>query len=636
MTAVLDSRLVVDVGPMTLPAATDELVAWLNDRRQFINAQYNDWQSMLDDFRSAFIAAGPKMRNAVKDHYSAVESQFGTLFTTDSEKLKSIDEQKRAATRLAAAALQAHLGSDEPIRAAWMDLQQACMTHTQSVENIEFKRKCLWALAQIRRQDTNGRFGLRQQLVEAMRGNDIANVGIQTAQHDPQAAESSIPTTNTAASCQADRLVWWQRAQLCDQILLRRPQKADCIVWLRFGSAYPYQDEVTHGQVTLYIAQLLGACVGRPEWAHNFAVVPQEVLDLPLDTQRNDGLGWADEPGIVYARVVLPDIEVHLAREQAVTLVSALVQVSEPHPESWSLLNGYLLFAGSRLLTPWGWGPTEVPHFPQQYPSNDAVARRIELMDSTSQTLTTATVEQLAAALSLSNALNLARDESAEATVMAAVRAIEHVNAWTVGGRSDWADFASTYFKKATARAQLVAFLTSFALTATTEVPDSSPNAAAPPPDFVDIHSELWTSSAGVDYFNAKRAITHLSRLRGIYQQHWLHRGLAEMDSTFSSGRNVAARLDTNSRRFDAHLSRLKRIRNAAIHGGPVIPDSCESIATFAYHLGHFCLNQVINARLTGSDVTAHMDNFREQEKKRRYKIETDSAYDELFVTSSI
>ncbi|WP_433664705.1 hypothetical protein ACQPW1_22680 [Nocardia sp. CA-128927] len=637
MIAVLDSRFTVYVEPMTLPAATAELLAWLDDHRQFISAQYDDWQSMLDDFRDAFTAAGPKLRRAVEHWYQTVESQFVTLFTisidANGTTSPSIDEQTRVTTRSAAAALQAHLGSDQPVKAAWVDLQQACMSLTQSVEDIEFKRKCLWALAQTRRQDTSSRFGLRRQLVEVMRG--IKTTRPPEQQH-PQPAESAISTPDVVSPHQADALAWWQRAQLCEQILLRSPRKADCIVWLRFASAYSYQDEVTHGQVTLYIAQRLGASVGHPEWAHNFTVVPHEVLDLPPATEENDRLGWASEPGMVYARVFLPDIEIHLAPVQASTLVSALVQVSEPHPETWSLLEGHLLFADDHLLTSWGWWPSDLPDLPPQFPFNDAVSRRIELMDSTSRSLDTATVEQLAAALALSNALKRARDEGAEATVMAAVRAIEHVNAWAVGGRSAWANFACTYFKKATARAQLVAFLGDFAQTATTEVPDPSPDADTPPPDLGDIHEDLWTSSAGVDYFNVKKAIAHLTRLREIYQQHWLHRGLAEMESVFASGRAVAARLDTYGRRFDAHLRRLKRIRNATVHGGPVTPDSCESVATFAYHLGHFCLNQVITAYLTGTDIAVHLDNFREQEMERRHKIEADSAYDELFVASPI
>jgi hypothetical protein len=52
------------------------------------------------------------------------------------------------------------------------------------------------------------------------------------------------------------------------------------------------------------------------------------------------------------------------------------------------------------------------------------------------------------------------------------------------------------------------------------------------------------------------------------------------------------AKLDEQCRRFDRHLRRLKRLRNSAIHGGPVSETACESVAVFAYNLGHQCLNE--------------------------------------------
>lgn len=201
---------------------------------------------------------------------------------------------------------------------------------------------------------------------------------------------------------------------------------------------------------------------------------------------------------------------------------------------------------------------------------------------------------------------------------------------------SDWAQFARKYFKQATSRAQLVVFLGEFTSAASTDLPDSSPDAPPPPEDLDDIKEELWTTSADVDYFDVSGAIDHLPRLREIYQRHWLRRALVDMEAVFRSGTTVIARLNVYDQRFDTHLRRLKRIRNAAIHGGPVTPDACESIAAFAYHLGHYCLNQVIEAHLTATDVTTYMNSFRAREQERRQKVELDSDYDELFVPTPI
>ncbi|MGW6335027.1 hypothetical protein [Nocardia rhamnosiphila] len=619
MVAVLDERFTVDVEAMTLTAATTELLAWVDDRRQFIPAQRNDWQSMLEDVRLSFCASGPKLQRFVDPAYCLVETHFAQLFITPagggSDNVR-IDEQVRGALRGDAAVLREQLRSDAAIVHAWTDLHQACVSRAKSVEDIEFKRKTLWAIAEARHRDTNSRFGLGPQLGGLLQGNPWLAGG--------------------ARDDDSEDLPVWKRNQQCQEFLVRPPAKADCIVWLRLEPAFMHEFEVTHGQVTFYSAQLLTSCVGHPELAHNFTVVPQEVLDLPADTQQHDRKAWAEDPDLTYARVLLPDTVIHLARRQASTLVSALVQVSDPDPDSWIQLDGSMLFVSGTLRT-WEWGPkTRRRNFGQRH-YGDAVARQIQLMTQTSQSLSIETTEQLASALALSNALTRSRDEGPEATVMAAVRAIEHVNAWAVGDRTDWAQFAGRYFKHATARAQLVAFLGDFTALASNDVPDPSPDAPPPPEDLDEIKDELWTYSAShIDYFNIAKAIDYLPRLREIYQQHWLRRALAELEVVFSSGAKAAGRLDAYGRRFDSHLGRLKRIRNAAIHGGPVTPDACESIAGFAYHLGHYCLNQVIEAYLTATDVPTQVDDFRAGEQARRQKVELNSDYDELFVSTPI
>ncbi|MBF6227131.1 hypothetical protein IU470_18720 [Nocardia abscessus] len=617
--AVLDGRFTVYVEAMTLTAAVVELLAWVGDRRQFITAQHNDWQSILTDVRSAFSASGPKLQRVVEPAYRSVEAHFSQLFTplagACGNNEVEIDQQVRRSLRQDAAILQEQLRCDEAIACAWTDLQQACVSQTKSVEDIEFKRKTLWAIAEARHQNTESMFGLGRQLSELMRGNPWLAGGT----HDDESADLPV----------------WQRSQQCQEFLVRPPEKADCIVWLRLEPAFMHEFEVTHGQVTFYSAQLLAACVGHPEWAGHFTVVPQEVLDLPADTQNHDRKAWAEDPGLTYARVLLPDTVIHLARKQASTLVSALVQISDPPPNSWIQLDGSMLFVDGTLRT-WEWGPKALRRDYTQHHFGDPVARQIQLMAQTSQSLSIETTEQLASALALSKALTRSLDEGPEATVMAAVRAIEHVNAWAVGDRSDWAQFARKYFKQATARAQLVTFLGEFTSAATTDVPDPSPAAAPPPEDLDEIKDQLWTRSADVDYFNVGEAIEHLAKLREIYQRHWLRRALADMETVFSSGATVAKRLDAYGQRFDSHLRRLKRIRNAAIHGGPVTPDACDSISTFAYHLGHYCLNQVIEAYLTAADVTTYINDFRNREQERRQKIELNSDYDELFVPTPI
>jgi hypothetical protein len=93
-------------------------------------------------------------------------------------------------------------------------------------------------------------------------------------------------------------------------------------------------------------------------------------------------------------------------------------------------------------------------------------------------------------------------------------------------------------------------------------------------------------------------------------------------------------RLEERGRRFDRHLRRLKRLRNAAIHGGPVSQATCQSVAVFAHNLGHQCLNEAMRALLTGRDVSSHMDDYRADHIDRYERVRTTGDIDALFVES--
>ena len=91
-------------------------------------------------------------------------------------------------------------------------------------------------------------------------------------------------------------------------------------------------------------------------------------------------------------------------------------------------------------------------------------------------------------------------------------------------------------------------------------------------------------------------------------------------------------RLDEQCRRFDRQLSRLKRLCNSAIHGGPVSDAGCQSVAVFAFNLGHQCLNEAMRALLTGRDILSHMDEYRTEHIDRFARVKATGDIDALFV----
>jgi hypothetical protein len=173
---------------------------------------------------------------------------------------------------------------------------------------------------------------------------------------------------------------------------------------------------------------------------------------------------------------------------------------------------------------------------------------------------------------------------------MASVRAIEHLNAWTTGGVKNWVDFASAYFKKAQARVKVVGFISHFTKAAIDHVPDRRPDApVAPQRALFDIRQRLMRTVGAHEYFNVRASADEVPALRGIYSDHFLARGLTEVETTLATPAGMFARLEEQSRRFYRQLARLKRLRNSAIHGGPISETSSQSVAVFAYNLGHQC-----------------------------------------------
>ena len=344
---------------------------------------------------------------------------------------------------------------------------------------------------------------------------------------------------------------------------------------------------------------------------------------------------WEDDLNMAYTRVVLPGIEVHAAEAKARALVEALKAVNHATKNTWRLLNGSILFIGGTRRSLLSWGPKEdIPEM--YYPQNDRMGRDIELMSPNNRSLDAQSLHDLQDAIGMSTTLKMAADESPQATVMAAVRAIEHVNAWTTGGVKDWADFVSYYFKKAQARVRIIEFIDYYTLRAIKYcVSDLRPDAAAQQ-EVAQISSKIEIFVWPDEMYDRRAAADHVAALHRIYFDHWLSRGLGELEAILATPAGMYRRLEELGRRFDRHMSRLKRLRNSAIHGGPVSDAGCESVAVFASKLGHQCLNEAMKALLTGSDIPSHMADYRADALDRYECIRTTGDIDALFVKAAI
>jgi hypothetical protein len=130
----------------------------------------------------------------------------------------------------------------------------------------------------------------------------------------------------------------------------------------------------------------------------------------------------------------------------------------------------------------------------------------------------------------------------------------------------------------------------------------------------------------------ARVAIHAVAALRGIYADHFLSRALGEVETALATPAGMFGRLDEQCRRFDRQLARLKRLRNSAIHGGPISETACQSVAVFAFNLGHQCLNAAMRALLTGTDTASRMAEYRADHIDRFERVKATGDIDALFV----
>jgi hypothetical protein len=427
--------------------------------------------------------------------------------------------------------------------------------------------------------------------------------------------------------------------ELCERVLAWEAPRGDCVVWLRLAPTSLPQWEVNHGPVTFYNASVLAGYIAFPQNAGDkMKFPPWEVLHPRGEPPYlHDGeVEWEDNYDMVYARVELHGIPPHAAEARARALVEGFTVVNHAPKGTWKLLNGSILFVNGERRSLMSWG--EKKDLPRPFnPYNGWMGRDIERMSHGKRTLDARSLTDLQDALGMSTALKLAVDESPQATVMAAVRAIEHVNAWTTGGLKDWADFAASHVKKSLSRIRFVQFMNSLNTFCIENRPDYGSDASAGASrELSKIRSKVKVNVWPGQLIDVRSLADHVSDFKRIYARHWISRGLGEIEAMLATPAAMHNGLDEQGRRFERQLGRLKRLRNSAIHGGPVSEVACQSVATFANTLGHVCLNEAIRAVLIGVEIPTHIDEYREDHIERFNRIRETGDVDALFVPSEL
>lgn len=358
---------------MPLTAIAQEVATMCADARVHDHMQIDSWDSIAADLSDSLDWIGPDLLALVDTPARAVHKAItnGVLVPRPGARPR-IDDSKRPFVATLTAVLAAVLDQDDVLVAAWRDLPHAALV----------------------------------------------------VPYNPQAKAN---------------LTEAELADLAARCIVERPSTGDYVVWFRLSEGYFVGRDpcATHGDITFYEAQALAQLLIHQDQAREvFDVVPEELLtdeirDLQRSNNVNEHTGFEYRPGLVYARIIVDDVERHRAVETARMHLDSVLAVVGVHEHMWKVLGGHLFFDGS----PWNpsvprWGLKQ-PRPETVFYQNDHFARDLADFTANGHLITAETAHQLQPALQLTSALNDSPRADSEAIVMASVRAIEHCNTWT-------------------------------------------------------------------------------------------------------------------------------------------------------------------------------------------------------------
>jgi hypothetical protein len=625
-------------GHMSLPAITDEITEAAADPRQHTYQHRYDWKSRGRDLDDARVWLGPQLRAYIEPAASEVSKSITTdLLTPKSNGNFGLDDSKRPHVLAKVQALGTLLDRDDTISAAWRDLVAACQNPDHSLyptERVKFLRDAVAAIS-VRREQDLGPFGPLHTAVAVLLGSEI----------DVRRAQLTLEDIESLGKFEIGRdsdLTPDALEDLAARSVAAPSPAGDYVVWFRIARAYVKGGpSASHGDVTFYQATRLAGALTDPDVAREmYDVVPEELLidevrQFQASTDNGPsatrGFEWRD-PALVYARVEVDGVKRHLAVTRARALLDAILQVNGTPENAWKVLRGNLLLGETERFhyRSIEWGPKGPPDFGQLYYENDHFTDSLKEMTVDGHVVTAESAQALAPVLRLQTELLDVPTSDSEAAVRAAVRAIEHCNTWTTRGALDWAAFIEEYLLDVyTVEAFAHRAVTNAFDAAVRYLPDHSPGAPAQPA-LDAIRADITTNDWGNRIVRSK-TVAHTSTLRRIYTDHWLGRRLAELDDTLASAGALAAAFQEEQSRVNARVNRLRRSRNAAIHGGPLSTAACESIADFARRIATMALSNVIRATVDNETVDAHTKARRDEYHQRTKNLKLSGDLEYLF-----
>jgi hypothetical protein len=580
-----------DVG---IVAATRALQGWLADRRPYDGQHRQGWKSAIADFQRSVSYLGPALRAVLGTDLVAAVSAVSHLdagITSNVASTAALLQACRNSDQQFLDQLSARWTQPQTRIGAWSDLREACRDPATTWETLSLRRELFWQLVR------EGGYGAEQMShhLAGVLGSDAFQVSLARFWLG-DINEDDVPSPLPAADAELTEV---QQLELCERLLTKPPTRGHYVVWIAFDLAGNGRYTQDVGPVSFYKAQWLQHAL-RQGGQHVAMPVPGELRSA-------EGLfGPRDLPdgaGEVLARVDLGTgawtDPVRVATEQAEAVVAlAGFNIGETR---WRRMTGYLVAVDDHIEV--------LGRF-------EAVRSDAHRADDTNQHAMDAELADLATKLRAH--LPITDPEFSEvvkavhwweqarklpplAAVLLHVRVLELLS--QRAGVTPWQQYVDEFLQARWARHLMMQRLHS--------VIDACLSRAHLIADQADrnylqeFSRRITTPQPGGYALDLREGFNALPDLARIFDPHDnTGRRVQDAVSRFTLPTLPAWLADLESE-WKLALERLRRVRNALAHGGPVDEESAETVQAFAEQLARLSLAVALQGLLEAKTVAA-------------------------------
>lgn len=552
------------------------------------------WELLVKDLKATTQALGPHVVQAAG---RPLQAALRALSAGPKEiySARGLQRLRRASGRLSRCLLQEGI-----LSAAWSDLRDTYAHATTTPEDCAWRRRIVSSIGRAVGFDP---YSLLWRLGDVLNGSALP---VELELRRLAGKEDEQLDVGALIGRESD-LPFEERWELCASILAELPPPSDYIVWLIFERARALSGVISVGDVTFYDGHWWQGATAT-EWPATYGQKPPELEEGGL------WVGPLPENGeFVLARVVLKDSVPGDAVERAFAIASALVALAAFHEgrTTWRLQTAYTVHSGQRRISA---SSNSLPKEQLEKilsgrPSDDRTADRLKGL---AQRLPSPLPRTGPLADAVESLLWFEQAKKMpDATRLAmSLRVIDQI----AGALSKhWTLFLRDEMKSTWAFRQVMGEI-DYLLFVATDAYRSLPRDAKAKAELAEImeamgalrHSEALSRPAFI------RSIKEIASHPRLTEYHG--RDLACLATRIRTGKATARWIDELCDQYDLLVDRSRRVRNAIVHGGPMIPAVVASVSNCLAISTVEALNTWIEGELRGTV-------FPRAFKKRRQRV---------------